>query len=748
MNIINNRKIKFLLSAILSIMLMFFISAFIPEINVKADYFELMTEADRTGKIIKEDEISDGSIVSAAENGNFRITLKTDKTEYHAGDPVRMKAEIEYIGSKNSIEISCCDPVVTFRIEGSNGLRGDTSAFYNKNAMVKKVFDKGEKYEVPFSIEGWMNFVGDPEAVFGENGRPDSGEETVLHLPQGTYAVMAALSDELAKKQTASFYAELHINIDVEGEVFYSGSNLYRTAGKDEAVLIGTKLDNVPAANRAHYRQGTERFIIPAKVKYNGKEYKVTQIGDDGIRYIGYVDDYEYGYLDYGVFSEKSFSDVRIPSSVKKISRSAFKDTSLHDVSIEADNIEIGEMAFKGSGYFGEFGTLTIKGGDVKVDKLAFDYSWFKTVDLHNLKSLEIGEKGFADLYGLKSISLPENTVSIGNMAFYDSADRKDKVILTIPKGTKNIEGSVTNTMIVKLDKGNTSFVIRYGLLMTSDGSTVLGLADFRTKVIALPEGVTEIKPYAFSATPVKKITIPDSVTVIPEGMAARANSLKKVKLGKNVTEIGDNAFRAARIKKIKLPSGLKSIGSYAFANCRLSKVVIPKNVEYIGNRAFSGNYNLNLTFKKHNKNFKQSGGLIYKPGTQTVIGYINNKRSDISFKKLDLQFAPIGSIYSITIPESIDEIDISSFSPKLMGEYYTGKNEVYEGARITFESKEPPKFVDERYSEKDFFVWILISEDADINAFKKALEGAGLEDGKNYMIDMHEDDDEEYWGF
>ena len=77
MNIINNRKIKFLLSAILSIMLMFFISAFIPEINVKADYFELMTEADRTGKIIKEDEISDGSIVSAAENGNFRITLKT-----------------------------------------------------------------------------------------------------------------------------------------------------------------------------------------------------------------------------------------------------------------------------------------------------------------------------------------------------------------------------------------------------------------------------------------------------------------------------------------------------------------------------------------------------------------------------------------------------------------------------------------------------------------------------------------------
>lgn len=82
------------------------------------------------------------------------------------------------------------------------------------------------------------------------------------------------------------------------------------------------------------------------------------------------------------------------------------------------------------------------------------------------------------------------------------------------------------------------------------------------------------------------------------------------------------------------------------------------------------------------------------------------------------------------------------------MGEYYTGKNEVYEGARITFESKEPPKFVDERYSEKDFFVWILISEDADINAFKKALEGAGLEDGKNYMIDMHEDDDEEYWGF
>ena len=69
------------------------------------------------------------------------------------------------------------------------------------------------------------------------------------------------------------------------------------------------------------------------------------------------------------------------------------------------------------------------------------------------------------------------------------------------------------------------------------------------------------------------------------------------------------------------------------------------------------------------------------------------------------------------------------------MGEYYSGKYEVYEGATVVFDSKEPPRFVDEHNSEKEFFIWIFLPEDGDRDAYKAALEEVGLEDGKNFII-------------
>ena len=162
--------------------------------------------------------------------------------------------------------------------------------------------------------------------------------------------------------------------------------------------------------------------------------------------------------------------------------------------------------------------------------------------------------------------------------------------------------------------------------------------------------------------------------------------------------------------------------------------MTIPKSVENIGNNAFSGN-NVTITFKKKNKNYTQSGTVIFKKGTKTVVGLAGFGTGDTKYDKLDLQFVLKGSIYNLTISETVKEIDISSFSAGLMGEYYSGKYEVYEGAEIVFEGKEPPKFVDGRNSLKEFFIWIFIPEDADPDAYKEALEEAGLVEGKNFKL-------------
>ena len=707
-----------------------------PEADAKADYFGLKTNIKRTGKVVKEDAVEDGSIVSVVENGDFRITLMTDASEYHSGDPINIKTVVEYIGSKSEVELSSCDPVVSFRIEGSNGIQGDTYAYYNKKALVKTVFKKGEKYEFPFIVDEYTGFYGNNREIFAREDPADfSGDEYILHLPKGTYTIVTVLTSELLNKKPVTFYAEMHLNIDVEGDVFYSGSNLYRTLGDNEAVLIGTKIDN-PNIYVGAIEKGVNALEIPSSVKYNGKTYKVTVIGDEGIKYSTWVDDYVYSEVTYGTFTAKAFSKVKIPSSVRKINSAAFTRAIISSIYIEAEDLDIGEKAFYASGYWSEAGTLTIKGGNVNIEKMGFDYSCLKDVDLSSVKSLTIGELAFAELYPLKTIKLPENIVSIGHKAFYDSAELRDKVTITIPKGTEKIEGPVANKMIIKVAEGNVAFVDRYGLLLTVDGSTVLGISDFRVTEIAMPEGVTTIMPYAFTGTRIKKLVIPDTVEVIPEYMAMNTPYLKSVKLGKNVKSIGDYAFCATKLKKITLPKGLKSIGSNAFEGSKLKKVTIPNTVESIGNCAFRNNdSNIKITFKKKNKTFKQSGIYLFKPGTKTVIGLASNSVPEYDFEKLDLQYVITGSVYGFFIPGNCKEVDISSFSSKVMGSYESGNGKVYEAAEVIFRSPEPPRFVDERNSEKEFFIWIFLPEDGDRDAYKAALEEVGLEDGKNFII-------------
>lgn len=705
----------------------------LPETKASAYDYELKTSANRTGKVVKEDEVVGDSVVSVVENSNFRITLKTDKAEYHAGDAVRLKAEVEYIGSKSQYEITCATPTIAYKVEGSNGISLCEYVYWYKKDAVPTTFKKGEKIEEDFKIRAYTRVCICPDEVLDTEQRKSYGDYDVFYLPEGTYTFTATMTDELAKKKASTFYAELHLNIDVEGDVFYDGANQYRTLGDNEAVLIGTKVDE-KIGNMGFEVEGSV-LNVPSTVKHNGKKYTVTTIGDEGVKYYGFIEDYTYGYKYSGALRGHNFTTVKIPSSVKKISRYTFMGAKILSLNIEADDLEIGEQAFNSMYHYNESPKLEIKGNSVKIGPEAFRYSGITTIDLHNLKYLEIGEMAFADNYDLKKVTLPDNTVSIGSKAFYNSAEYNNKVTLTIPKGTKIIDGPVANKLLIKVADGNESYVTRYGLLLTADGSTVLGIADFSVKVIALPEGITEIKPYAFSETRIKKLTIPDTVTVIPEWMAYMTTTLKSVKLGKNVESVETGAFWANDLTKIKFPTSLKSIGENAFRYCKLKKVTIPRNVESLGNYAFRNNYFMTVTISKKNKTFKQSGNAIFEKGTKNVIGLVYSDINDVKYDKLDIQFSLMGSIYTIYIRDDVKEVDISTFSPKVMGEYLTGKNIIYEPAEVIFKGSEPPKFIDARNDEKEFFIWIFIPEDGDKEAYKAALEAAGLKEGTNFKI-------------
>ena len=101
---------------------------------------------------------------------------------------------------------------------------------------------------------------------------------------------------------------------------------------------------------------------------------------------------------------------------------------------------------------------------------------------------------------------------------------------------------------------------------------------------------VTMIDPVAFyNNSAVTSVTIPDSVTAIPDYAFGFCSQLTNISIPNSVTFIGFSAFNSCTsLKSITLPSSLSTIQSYAFYNCgNLKTIRIPVSVTSIGNCAF-----------------------------------------------------------------------------------------------------------------------------------------------------------------
>lgn len=100
---------------------------------------------------------------------------------------------------------------------------------------------------------------------------------------------------------------------------------------------------------------------------------------------------------------------------------------------------------------------------------------------------------------------------------------------------------------------------------------------------------VTTIGNAAFRDSSVTSVTIPDSVTAIPDYAFGFCSQLTNISIPNSVTFIGFSAFNSCTsLKSITLPSSLSTIQSYAFYNCgNLKTIRIPVSVTSIGNCAF-----------------------------------------------------------------------------------------------------------------------------------------------------------------
>lgn len=206
----------------------------------------------------------------------------------------------------------------------------------------------------------------------------------------------------------------------------------------------------------------------------------------------------------------------------------------------------------------------------------------------------KIGEDAFQDNTTITSVTIPASVTEIGANAFAGCTNLTsvnyagDWSNLTIQSGNPAVEDAAKDAANEQL----------FDFEFTPDNTAVIvkhyrrgAAADVTIPSRYKGKPVTAIDHAAFHDSAVTGVTIPDSVTSIPDDAFAFCSQLTNISIPNSVTFIGFSAFNSCTsLKSITLPSSLSTIQSSAFYNCgNLETIRIPVSVTFIGNYAFAG---------------------------------------------------------------------------------------------------------------------------------------------------------------
>ena len=287
------------------------------------------------------------------------------------------------------------------------------------------------------------------------------------------------------------------------------------------------------------------------------------------------------------VFRLATLTECVIPDQIEKIGDNVFMDC------LKATKVEIGKgLKTMGKAPFmncQNLATITVSPDNTILkaqDNILYSKDMTKVYlcppELRTAKIVlpntvkEIEDFAFLSCIYIKELVLNEGLERIGEEGLYNCAWLEQ---LTIPASLREI-GPMALTLLKKCEKitvaeGNKTFEaksdgVNEGKLLINKTKNSLVLCLYKgTKDVTVPEGITEIEPFAFLS----------------------CRWTESLKLPASVDSIGYTAFSDMRISEIEIPEKVRVIPPYCISDCaKLSKITLGKNVILVEDQAFSGN--------------------------------------------------------------------------------------------------------------------------------------------------------------
>lgn len=285
---------------------------------------------------------------------------------------------------------------------------------------------------------------------------------------------------------------------------------------------------------------------------------------------------------------EKRKIDFLMPNGVKHICMYSFAMTGVNSIKVPHSVDTIEEGAFEN----GLFTAISIPSQVKYLGQKAFSHcSALQTIDISNTQISVIENELFDECESIESISLPNNTTSVGNYAFRGC---KKLLSINIPESVDKIGiNPFVKSGVSEIILNNSVYKLIDGILYGCNGKEIVSVLTTANKTLIVPEGVETICQEAFAGNSIiEEVVCPTTLRIIDKKAFAGCSSLQKVNLeDSSVKELAELVFDGcSQLETVILPKHLSKIDDYAFQKCeKLISITLPRGIRSIKDKAFNG---------------------------------------------------------------------------------------------------------------------------------------------------------------